>query len=98
MADISDIIGFGSYAENDEGQPLQRDSLINPIEMEILKNYKPTSVDIVNPNVDFTSLLMNDKVFHGTEPNHADDQYCRQCGEKRGESSRFCSNCGAQFG
>ncbi len=25
---------------------------------------------------------MNDRDFHGTEPNRADDQYCRQCGEK----------------
>ena len=61
MENISDVMGFGPYAENNEGQPRPDNGLKKPIGM-------------------------------------ADDKYCRQCGEKRGENSSFCSNCGAKFG
>ena len=99
MENISDIMGFGPYAENNEGQPKLDNGPKKPIGMEeVLKNYKPDSVDIMDPDFKFRPMFMNDTDVQGRSPNSADDKYCRQCGKKQGENSRFCSNCGAKFG
>ena len=76
MENISDVMGFGPYAENNEGQPKLDNGPKKPIGMEeVLKNYKPDSVDIMDPNFKFRPMFMNDTDVQGKSLNSADDRY-----------------------
>ena len=61
MENISDVMGFGPYAENNEGQPKLDNGSKKPIGLEGMHKFtKPDSIDSMDPELMFRPMFMND--------------------------------------